>query len=67
MSAATVALIVEAIANLAPYLAQLGVLAGKARAGEMITESDMAAAEAARRRAFASLRGELSKDLATSH
>ena len=62
MSAATVALIIESVAALAPYLAQLGALAAKAQAGEAMTESDLARAEAARRLAFAALRRNLSTD-----
>jgi len=56
MNAATVAVIVQSVAALAPYLAQLGVLAAKAKAGEAVTESDLRLAEEARRHAFAALR-----------
>lgn len=59
MNPATVALIIEGVAALAPYVAQLGSLALKLRQGESVTEADLAAAEAARRRAFAALRREL--------
>lgn len=60
MNPATVALIVQAVATLAPYLAQLGSLAAKAQAGENITEADLRLAEEARRLAFFALRGNLS-------
>jgi hypothetical protein len=56
MNAATVAVIVQGVAALAPYLAQLGVLAAKAKSGEEVTDSDLRLAEEARRRAFAALR-----------
>lgn len=59
MNAATIAVIVQGVAALAPYLAQLGVLAAKARAGGVVTESDLRLAEEARRRAFAALREKL--------
>jgi hypothetical protein len=59
MNAATVALIVQGVSALAPYLAQLGTLAAKAQAGEAVTESDLRLAEAARRQAFAALRRRL--------
>jgi hypothetical protein len=59
MNAATVAVIVQGVAALAPYLAQLGVLAAKAKAGEGITDADLRLAEEARRRAFAALRESL--------
>jgi len=59
MNPATVALIVQGVSALAPYLAQLGALAAKAEAGEAVTESDLRLAEAARRQAFAALRRRL--------
>jgi hypothetical protein len=59
MNPAIAALIVEGVASLAPYVAQLGNLALKLRAGEAVTEADLAAAETARRVAFAALRQEL--------
>lgn len=59
MNPATAALIIEGVAALAPYVAQLGHLAIKLRRGEAVTETDLAAAEAARRQAFAALRREL--------
>jgi hypothetical protein len=59
MNAATVALIIQGVSALAPYLAQLGALATKAQAGEAVTESDLRLAEEARRIAFASLRRHL--------
>lgn len=62
MNAATVAMIVQAVATLAPYLAQLGNLAVKAQAGQSITESDLRLAEDARRLAFAALRHALSPE-----
>jgi hypothetical protein len=60
MNAATIAVIVQGVAALAPYLAQLGSLAAKAKAGEAGTDADLSLAEAARRRAFAALRQSLS-------
>jgi hypothetical protein len=60
MNAATIAVIVQGVAALAPYLAQLGTLAAKAKAGEAVTDADLSLAEAARRRAFAALRQSLS-------
>lgn len=62
MNAATIAMIVQAVATLAPYLAQLGNLAAKAQAGEDITDSDLKLVEAGRRQAFAALREALSPD-----
>jgi hypothetical protein len=59
MNAATVAAIMQGVAALAPYLAQLGTLAAKAQAGGRVTESDLRLAEEARRRAFAALRKEI--------
>ncbi|WP_374656098.1 hypothetical protein [Dongia sp.] len=59
MNAATVAIIIQGVAALAPYLAQLGALAAKAKAGEAVTDSDLRLAEEARRRAFAALREKL--------
>lgn len=59
MKPATASLIIEGVAALAPYVAQLGHLALKLRAGETVSEADLAAAEAARRQAFAALRREL--------
>ncbi|WP_374382917.1 hypothetical protein [Dongia sp.] len=59
MNAATIAVILQGIADLAPYLAQLGSLAAKARAGGIVTENDLRLAEAARQRAFAALRTKL--------
>lgn len=59
MNAATIAIIVQGVAALAPYLAQLGVLATKAHKGEAVTDSDLRLAEEARRHAFASLRESL--------
>lgn len=64
MNPATIAMIVQAVATLAPYLAQLGHLAAKAQAGEEVTESDLRLAEEARRAAFAALRGTLSPSAA---
>jgi hypothetical protein len=55
MNAATIAAIVQGVAALAPYLAQLGALASKVRAGETVTDGDLRLAEEARRHAFASL------------
>jgi hypothetical protein len=63
MNAATVAVIVQGVAALAPYLAQLGALAAKAKAGEAVTESDLHLAEEARRRAFASLKKRLTSGM----
>lgn len=60
MNAATIAMVVQAVATLAPYLAQLGNLAVKAQAGQSITEADVRLAEDARRQAFAALRQTLS-------
>lgn len=62
MNAATIAVIVQGVAALAPYLAQLGTLAAKARAGGVVTESDLRLAEEARRRAFAALREKLTPE-----
>ena len=62
MNAATMAMIVQAVATLAPYLAQLGNLAVKAQAGQSITESDLRLAEDARRQAFIALRQTLSPE-----
>lgn len=62
MNAATITLILQAIATLAPYLAQLGSLAAKAQSGQSITESDLRLAEEARRLAFTSLRQALSPE-----
>lgn len=62
MNAATMALIIEGVSALAPYLAQLGTLAAKARAGEAVTETDLRLAEEARRLAFTALRGKLRAD-----
>lgn len=59
MNPAIAALIIEGVATLAPYIAQLGGLAAKLRSGESVTDADLAAAETARRMAFASLRREL--------
>jgi hypothetical protein len=59
MNPATVAVIIQGVAALAPYLAQLGALAAKAKAGGVVTESDLRLAEEARRRAFAALRDRL--------
>jgi hypothetical protein len=59
MNPATVALIIQGVSALAPYLAQLGTLAAKAEAGEAVTEGDLRLAEAARRQAFAALRRRL--------
>lgn len=59
MNAATIAIILQGVAALAPYLAQLGVLATKARTGEAVTDADLRMAEEARRRAFAALRDSL--------
>ncbi|TDQ82519.1 hypothetical protein A8950_2342 [Dongia mobilis] len=59
MNPATAAIILQGVAALAPYLAQLGALAAKARNGEAVTEADLAGAEAARRAAFAALRHRL--------
>jgi hypothetical protein len=59
MNPATVAVIVQGVAALAPYLAQLGALAAKASAGGVVTEGDLRLAEEARRRAFAALRERL--------
>ncbi|MBI2253006.1 MAG: hypothetical protein HYU58_00150 [Proteobacteria bacterium] len=56
MNAATIAIIVQGVAALAPYLAQLGMLAAKAKAGEPVTDGDLQLAEEARRRAFIALR-----------
>lgn len=63
MNAATVALIIQGVAALAPYLAHLGALAAKAQAGEAVTETDLRQAEEARRLAFASLRRKLAADI----
>lgn len=60
MNPATAAIIVQGVAALAPYLAQLGELALKTRQGAEVTAADLAQAEAARRQAFAALRQELS-------
>ncbi|WP_374314573.1 hypothetical protein [Dongia sp.] len=62
MNAATVTAIMQGVAALAPYLAQLGSLAAKAQAGGLVTESDLRLAEEARRRAFAALRKEIGKE-----
>ncbi len=59
MNAAIIAMIVQGVAALAPYLAQLGVLATKARTGEAVTDDDLRLAEEARRHAFAALRESL--------
>ena len=59
MNPATAAIIVQGVAALAPYLAQLGELAAKARSGAAVTEADLARAEAARRLAFEALRRQL--------
>jgi hypothetical protein len=64
MNPATIAMIIQAVAALAPYLAQLGSLAAKAQAGEDVTETDLRLAEEARRAAFAALRGTLSLGVA---
>jgi len=61
MNAATIAVIVQGVAALAPYLAQLGALAAKAKAGDAVTESDLNMAEEARRHAFAALRDSLTE------
>lgn len=63
MNAANVALIIEGVSALAPYLAQLGVLAAKARTGEAVTEADLRLAEEARRLAFAALREKLTAEV----
>jgi len=57
VNAATIAIILQGVAALAPYLAQLGVLATKARTGEAVTDADLRME--ARRRAFAALRDSL--------
>jgi hypothetical protein len=59
MNAATITAIVQGVAALAPYLAQLGSLAAKVRAGDAVTDGDLRLAEEARRHAFASLRESL--------
>lgn len=59
MNPATAAIIVQGVAALAPYLAQLGELAVKAHSGAAVTAADLARAEAARRLAFAALRRQL--------
>lgn len=59
MNPAIATLIIEGVAALAPYIAQLAGLAAKLKAGEAVTEADLAAAETARRTAFAALRREL--------
>lgn len=59
MNPATAALIIEGVAALAPYVAQLGSLAVKLRQGSPVTADDLARAEAARRQAFTALRREL--------
>lgn len=59
MNPATAAIIVQGVAALAPYLAELGGLAAKARNGESVSETDLARAEAARRQAFTALRQKL--------
>ena len=55
-------MIIQGVADLAHYVAQLGHLAAKARAGGAVTESDLRQAEEARRRAFAALRTKLLTD-----
>lgn len=62
MNPATAAIVIQGVAALAPYLAQLGELAVKARSGEAVTEADLARAEAARRLAFAALRQKLAPE-----
>lgn len=59
MNAATIAAIMQGVAALAPYMAQLGALATKVHAGETVTDSDLRLAEEARRHAFAALRAQL--------
>ena len=65
MNPAIATLIIEGVAALAPYIAQLAGLAAKLKAGEAVTEADLAAADAGLdsagivRTAFAALRREL--------
>jgi hypothetical protein len=59
MNPATATIIIQGVAALAPYLAQLGELAVKARNGETVSADDLARAENARRLAFAALRQKL--------
>jgi hypothetical protein len=59
MTAATVAVIIEGLSVLAPYLAELGQLAARIQAGDIPGEADLLRAEAARRAAFAALRRQL--------
>ncbi|MDY0872524.1 hypothetical protein [Dongia rigui] len=61
MNAATVTAIIQGVAALAPYLAQLGALATKVRSGDTVTDGDLRLAEEARRRAFAALRAQLTE------
>jgi hypothetical protein len=66
MNPATVALIIDGVTRLAPYVAELGNLARKVQANEPVNEADLARAEAARRTAFAALREQLTPDGAGS-
>lgn len=59
MNPGTAAIIIQGVAALAPYLAQLGELAVKARNGSEVSAADLARAEDARRQAFAALRRKL--------
>lgn len=67
MSPSTAAIIIQGVAALAPYLAQLGELAVKARNGGAVSAADLARAEAARRQAFAALRHKLTAGDPTVH
>lgn len=59
MNTNAIAIIVQSIAAIAPYLAQLGVLATKTQIGEVVTETDLQQAEKARKEAFTALRASL--------
>lgn len=62
MSPATATIIIQGVASLAPYLAELGLLARKAQSGEAVSEADLARAEGARRHALAVLRQKLAPE-----